>query len=509
MPEREPFAVIDGHPVEETWYASVVRVARYGGDFNTIQAAIDYCVTQTPTADSPWTVKIYPGIYDEDITMSSWVNLRGVGPKGSVVIFQEDNTIIQIADNVELQNLTVRLGTPAVNFRYMIYDFGVVCTARMTDLVFEIETPGAFRNSIFTFSADGGNYTIERCSHRIAGDGQSYTIWNTGSPSTIRLIDNDFEWTASTTACHIRSDVAGTWTGAGNRWAGICGLFDVSNGTFTFDNDAMICTGAWANTGATITLRNCAIEAPVVAGSLATVRMKNCSYRAIQRTGTGNIVDESAHLQDAPWKVHKWDWMTALANVDIGVRGDPLDAGSGQVLLEVNPIGAADQEAVETNTEAGGALGNEFTPARTPRFLTQIAVDDFHADVTMFFGLRQSLGDAVPLAAAEHYAGFAWDNLDASVNKFWAISSDGTQQITLLTTPSVDVQHQLEVIVFGGITEVGWVEFYIDGVLVITHETRIPVNGLDWQHLLATLGLGADVDIDVTVRLGGCQECPS
>ena len=74
--------------------------------------------------------------------------------------------------------------------------------------------------------------------------------------------------------------------------------------------------------------------------------------------------------------------MTALANADVAVRGTPLDAGSGQVLLEVETSGAADQEAVETNTEGGGALGNEFTPARTPRFLTQIGVDTFHATAT-------------------------------------------------------------------------------------------------------------------------------
>lgn len=507
MPEREPLTIIDGHPVEETWYANTVRVARYGGDFNTIQDAIDYCVTQTPAADSPWTVKIYPGIYDEAVTCSAWVNLKGVGPKGSVVIYQNNANIITLADNVELQNLTVRLGEPTVG-RRLITDNTVACTAKMTDLVFEITTPGVRPNYVIELLA-AGDYTIERCSYDIGGTGSAYGL-SCSASAELHLIDNDFSFT-NVNAVHFRAIGDLTVTGTGNRWAGTCKMFYIATGTITLDNDALICPGAWVNASTTailMTLRNCAIEAPVVAGNLAVVRMKNCSYRAISRTGTGNIVDESPHLQDAPWKVHKWNWMTAIANMDVGVRGNPLDAGSGQVLLEVNPVGAADQEAVETNTEAGGALGNEFTPARTPRFLTQIAVDNFHADVTMFFGLRQSLGDAVPLAA-EHHAGFAWDNLDVSVNKFWAISSDGAQQIILLTTPTVNVHVQLEVIVFGGVTTVGWVEFYIDGVLVATHITRIPVNGLDWQHLLATLGGGADVDIDVTVRNGGCQEAPS
>ena len=122
----------------------------------------------------------------------------------------------------------------------------------------------------------------------------------------------------------------------------------------------------------------------------------------------------------------------------------------------------------------------------------------------MFFGLRETLGDDVP-AATEDHAGFIWDGSD-----FKASSDDGVAtQETNLTTPSTDAQHQIEVIVFGGVTTVGWVEFYVDGILVATHSTRIPVNALDWQHLLETAGGGGGDAIDVTVRAGGVQECPA
>ena len=53
------------------------------------------------------------------------------------------------------------------------------------------------------------------------------------------------------------------------------------------------------------------------------------------------------------------------------------------------------------------------------------------------------------------------------------------------------------------------IEFYVDGVLVATHSTRIPTAVLDWQHLIIGLTTGGGDTISVTVRNGGCQECPS
>ena len=106
MPEREPYAIVDGHPIEETWYSNTVRVALYGGDFNTIQAAINYCVTQTPTAAGRWTVKVYPGTYDAAIAMAQYVDVVGVD-KESVIIDTTNATAVIMADDTRIANLTI------------------------------------------------------------------------------------------------------------------------------------------------------------------------------------------------------------------------------------------------------------------------------------------------------------------------------------------------------------------------------------------------------------------
>ncbi len=473
-------------------------------DGMSIQAAINAAAAQlpVPSATSPWTILMYPGIYDEGlITCAPWVNLKGVGPEGSVVIYANDAVPILLADNVEIDNFTVRLGTPSAA-RGFIQDNGVACTAKISNIVFEVTNPGAF-NLYLLNSSGAGNYTIENCSCRIAGTGISASIRLIGAAATIHLTDNDFEFT-NVNAIHIvSSGVNSVWTGRGNRWAGTCAMFEIAAaGTYTFDDDAMICTANWVDViSATLVLRHCSIEAPVIAGANAEVRLKNCSYRAIQTSSgaLGNIIDESPQLRDYPWHVVKWGWMTALASADVGVRGTPVDAGSGQIMLEVTD-NAPDFEAVEANTEVAGSLDNAFRPQRTPRFMKQISVNNFDAHATMFFGLRETLGNAVP-GAAEHFMGFDWDGTN-----FRAINCNATGDVhTDLDTPDTDVQHQLEVLNIYGTR----LEFYVDGIWVATHTTKMPTQPLDWQHLLATAGAGGGDVIQVTVRPGGVQECPN
>ena len=431
-------------------------------DGMSVQAAINAAAAQVPapSATNPWTILLYPGIYNEAVIGSPWVNLKGVGPRGSVVIIQNDaSNILTLANNVEVSDLTIRLGTPTAARNMVITAGG---TSKLINVVLEITAPGNFAN-ICIYNNTTGTIGLINCSASIGWSPLAHTteIVRIDTNAGTVIVDNCDLSTTSRNGALINVAIAG-------------GECDVNNSRLMGAGTHLVC-------------------------SAGIIRVRNSQYRSIARTAGGNIVDESPELKDTPWHVEKWDWQSVIAQAQVSIRGTPQDAGSGQILLEVTD-NVADQEAVESFPEIAGALANFLSPSMTPRFLTQISVDSFDPHVTMFFGLRETPGNAIP-GAAEHHAGFDWNGTE-----FRAINCDGVVQFGMvLGIPSTDTQHQLEVVIIGGVQS----EFYVDGVHVWTDPSQVPENSLYWQHLLATLGAGGGDLVQVTVRNGGAQECPA
>ena len=87
--------------------ANVVTVAVPGGDFLSIQDAIDSILDAGP--NNPYLIKVDPGLYVENgtIALKPYVNIEGAG-EGSTILSATADVIVEGADNVDLSSLTIR-----------------------------------------------------------------------------------------------------------------------------------------------------------------------------------------------------------------------------------------------------------------------------------------------------------------------------------------------------------------------------------------------------------------
>lgn len=89
-------------------YAQVLIVAKAGGDYTSIQAAID----ATTSADDQhrYLVQIMPGNYVEQITLKPWVDLRGASKHSVVIAWWSATGAIRLADFTQIEDLCLSIG---------------------------------------------------------------------------------------------------------------------------------------------------------------------------------------------------------------------------------------------------------------------------------------------------------------------------------------------------------------------------------------------------------------
>jgi hypothetical protein len=96
-------------------YQNVVVVAKSGGDYTSVQAAID-SVTGA-AADNPYLVWVAPGVYQEQVTMKPYVHLQGAGQEATVITSTASSSAwpatqatLVLTSDVSLRDLTLGNG---------------------------------------------------------------------------------------------------------------------------------------------------------------------------------------------------------------------------------------------------------------------------------------------------------------------------------------------------------------------------------------------------------------
>lgn len=435
------------------------------GQFTSIQAAINAAAASTPapSATAPYTVLVHSGVYTEAVVCAAYVSIKGFGSRKACVIQQNDATVLTLASNISVRMLTFRLVAPAAARNIVIDNGAAVTGTRITDCAVEITTPGNFTHNEFLFSG-ASVIDMMRVLSIITGTGASSIVNVTGAA------------TISVWYCEIENQST----------SATCTVLSVSNAGAIVDCEFACMLSPYGIS---------------VSCSAGIVLLRTCQYNNITRSATGNIMDTSPFLTQAPWHTIAIMWEAIAANENMtrttAVAGAITDGGTGQIVLSVTNANGSHSSISDAALAAGG-LATSFNAARTPLHYVQFSTDVFQANNTMFFGLRQTVGSAIP--TTENHCGFEWDGANFKVS-----NGDGAvQTATNITTPSTAAQHRLEIWTYGSIK----IEFYVDGKLVNTSTTHLPTGEMFWQEETFNTGASAG-NVRVSVRRLVIRECPA
>ncbi len=193
-------------------YAQVIVVAQSGGDFTSIQAALD-SITDA-SASNPYLVYIAPGVYAEQVTMKAYVTIEGAG-QGATIIrgtggdsFGDSSSTIQGASNATLRNLSVesdgsgnvyaigirnasdspRISNVTITTSGGTYNYGIINLSSSSPPISNatVTASGGTQRTYGIYNAFASSPPISNATVTASGETNSYGIYNIASSPTIR-----------------------------------------------------------------------------------------------------------------------------------------------------------------------------------------------------------------------------------------------------------------------------------------------------------------------------------
>jgi hypothetical protein len=158
-------------------YQNVVVVAKSGGDYTSVQDAIDSIAGEA--ADNPYLVWVAPGVYVEQVTMRPHVHLQGAGQGATVISstassgFPPSQATLKLASDTSLRDLTVGNGGASE------YNVALLATAGTTrtlvaDVTARAQGGGSTNYALF-LRGSGTGVTLQQVT-ALAENGSSYNF---------------------------------------------------------------------------------------------------------------------------------------------------------------------------------------------------------------------------------------------------------------------------------------------------------------------------------------------
>jgi len=179
-----------------TPYAQTVTVAKSGGDYTTIQAAINYCATQTPSTTKRFCVLVYPGDYAETITGSNYVEIMGLAAREAVNITGATGPLYTFPDNEgHIFNLKFTL-TPTTAAEEIIHIPATVSARQViSNCLFIIQCASDVASTVFNIDGGEAEFVLNKIifnntNTAAAGSIRTQRVWDVDGNAIIDLYRN-------------------------------------------------------------------------------------------------------------------------------------------------------------------------------------------------------------------------------------------------------------------------------------------------------------------------------
>ena len=175
-------------------YAGVVVVAKSGGDYTTVQAAIDSLTHAT--ADNPYLVWVAPGVYNEMVIMKPYVHLQGAGQETTVISSNASSSgwpptkaTLVLTRSTSLRDLTVgNVGTGTYNTA-LLATTGTTQTV-VAEVTARVEGNGT-RNYVVVLTGSGTGVTLQHVTARAENATNANCGLHNSSGAAANKWDND------------------------------------------------------------------------------------------------------------------------------------------------------------------------------------------------------------------------------------------------------------------------------------------------------------------------------
>lgn len=198
-------------------------------------------------------------------------------------------------------------------------------------------------------------------------------------------------------------------------------------------------------------------------------------------TGNGMMVVHRGTVRQVTQTWESDDPVDQQVTIATTGGGDRNPGGPGQWVFSVRE-NAADTVYVSNKAEQNNAADTSWAASRNPYGCFPFYLDGNDSWLDLWIGFRQTLGAAVPVAAAEKYCGIHFDG-----TTWYSETADGTAETQNAQTALAAGQwHVIEILIISETSVI----FAVDGTVVEIHTANLPTGDLDWQLLMISDGSG-------------------